>query len=129
MPASASTGSSNEFRDSQSPSVSADGRYVAFTTSDRLVPEDNPNDVDAYVHDRQTGGIQRVSVDSSAVPANGPSSDTAISGDGRVVAFVSIASNLVAGDTNAGLDVFTHDRQTAETRRVSIPPPARRPTA
>jgi len=62
----------------------------------------------------------RVSVDSSAVEANGPSSLPAVSADGRYVAFYSVASNLVPGDTNATGDVFLHDRQTGQTTRVSV---------
>jgi Tol biopolymer transport system component len=61
-----------------------------------------------------------VSVASDGTQANDPSSDPASSGDGRAVAFDSIATNLVAGDTNAEIDIFVRDRQTAETTRVSV---------
>ncbi len=43
-----------------------------------------------------------------------------ISADGRFVAFSSFATNLVPGDTNEGYDAFVHDRETGETRRVSV---------
>jgi Tol biopolymer transport system component len=115
-----SNGSANQFRDSQDPSISGDGRYVAFATSDSLVPADVLNDLDVYVHDRQTAETRRISVDSAGTPANNPSFDPSVGADGHIVAFVSGASNLVAGDTNAGLDVFVHDRETAETSRVSV---------
>jgi Tol biopolymer transport system component len=62
----------------------------------------------------------RVSIDSSGTPANGASSSQSISADGRYVAFQSIASNLVPGDTNSTYDIFVHDRQTGQTTRVSI---------
>jgi Tol biopolymer transport system component len=62
----------------------------------------------------------RVSVDSAGNQGNGTSNAPAISADGRYVAFVSFASNLVPGDTNGTYDIFLHDRQTAETSRVSV---------
>jgi len=64
--------------------------------------------------------IERVSVDSSGLQANNSSSNTAISSDGRFVAFTSIATNLVPGDTNGVQDVFVHDNVTGETTRVSV---------
>ena len=70
---------------------------------------------DVFVHDRQTGATTRVSVATGAVQAIGGSFLPAISNDGRFVAFHSAATNLVAGDTNGGTDVFVHDRQTGET--------------
>ena len=70
---------------------------------------------DIFVHDRKTGITERVSVNSAGQQANGTSVSPAISADGRFVAFVSMASNLVAGDTNDLPDTFVHDRQTGET--------------
>ncbi|PYO19920.1 MAG: hypothetical protein DMD88_13760, partial [Candidatus Rokuibacteriota bacterium] len=55
-------------------------------------------------HDRQTGTMERVSVDSTGNQANGDSTGVALS--------TSVAPDLVAGDTNGGMDVFVHDRQT-----------------
>ena len=66
------------------------------------------------------GDTTRVSVDSSGAEANGRSTQSAISDDGRFVAFESGASNLVSGDTNNVDDIFVHDRQTGTTTRVSI---------
>jgi hypothetical protein len=66
------------------------------------------------------GSTSLVSVASDGTQGNDPSSDPASSSDGRVVAFDSLATNLVAGDTNAEIDVFVRDRQTAETTRVSV---------
>ncbi|MBN1887132.1 MAG: carboxypeptidase regulatory-like domain-containing protein [Thermoflexales bacterium] len=103
------------------PSLSADGRYVAFASSaSSLVPGDTNDARDVFVHDRQTSQTRRVSVASDGTPGNGESSDPAISGDGRYVAFTSAASNLVVSDTNGYKDVFVHDQQSGQTERVSL---------
>jgi hypothetical protein len=90
------------------PSISADGRYVAFPTrSANLVPNDTNGVFDIFVHDMLTGKTTRVSVASDGTQGNGATGNTAaISADGRYVAFDSRASNLVPGDTNAVSDVF-----------------------
>jgi Tol biopolymer transport system component len=114
-----------------SPSISADGRFVAFRS---LVPElvaDDTNGVaDVFVRDLVLRTTQRVSVDSSGLQGNnhsaGDGRDLAISADGRRVAFTSAASNLVAGDTNGavdpyrGGDIFVHDTTTGVTERVNV---------
>ncbi|MBW3542596.1 MAG: hypothetical protein KY476_20225, partial [Planctomycetes bacterium] len=103
------------------PSISADGRYVAFTSSaDNLVAGDTNGAADAFVHDRQTGQTSRISVDSGGTQGNSSSGAQSISADGRYVAFISFANNLVAGDTNGTHDIFVHDRQTGQTSRVSV---------
>jgi len=103
------------------PSISADGRYVAFQSSaTNLVPDDTNGISDIFVHDRQTAQIERVSVSSSGEQGNSTSCCPSISPDGRYVAFQSCATNLVPDDTNWEWDVFVHDRQTAETTRVSV---------
>ena len=66
------------------------------------------------------GGTTRVSVDSSGLESNGSSRNAAISSDGRFITFMSGASNLISGDTNAADDIFVHDRQTGQTARVSV---------
>ena len=107
--------------DSYPTSLSADGRYVAFWShADNLVPLDTNKVADVFVHDRQTGTTERVSVDSTGMQSNGFSSNASIGAEGRYVAFDSEGSNLVLGDTNARLDVFVHDRQTGSTDRVSV---------
>lgn len=63
---------------------------------------------------------QRISVNSAGVQGNGDSSDGSFSADGRYAAFVSKASNLVAGDSNEASDIFVHDRQAGTTTVVSI---------
>src|SRR3990172_5886825 len=106
---------------SYEPSVSDDGRYVAFRShATNLVAGDTNGTDDVFVRDRQTGVTVRVSVDSSGVQGNGGSYEPSVSGDGRYVAFRSVASNLVPGDDNAVQDIFVHDRQTGATERVSV---------
>ena len=85
------------------------------------MPGDTNKEPDIFVHDRQTGVTERVSVSSSGAQANSQSTLASISGDGRYVAFSSYASNLVPNDTNYREDVFVHDRLTGVTERVSVP--------
>jgi Tol biopolymer transport system component len=95
--------------------ITANGRYVAFSSdADNLVPGDTNGETDAFVHDRRTGATERVSIDSAGDQANLPSYSTAISANGRFVAFWSDANNLVPGDTNGQTDAFVHDRKTGE---------------
>ncbi len=104
-----------------SPSISADGRYVAFESgASNLVAGDVNGTYDVFVHDLQTGVTTLVSVESDGVQGNSDSGTSSISADGRYVAFSSYASNLVAGDTNGYVDVFVHDRQTGVTTLVSV---------
>jgi len=109
--------------ESYTPSISADGRFVAFgSTSSNLVSGDSNGWPDTFVRDRQSGTTERVSVDSSEVQADYTSgyATPAISADGRFVAFQSEASNLVSGDTNGAQDIFVRDRQLGTTERVSV---------
>jgi Tol biopolymer transport system component len=100
--------------------MSADGRFVAFVSdASNLVPEP-ASGRQVYVKDLVTRAVERVSVSSGGDPAQGFTTPPAISGDGRVVTFAAAASNLVPGDTNGQLDVFTHDRVTGVTERVSV---------
>lgn len=102
------------------PAVSANGRYVAFESgANNLVGGDTNNFTDIFVKDMQSGAVTRASLDSSGAQANSDSSAPSISGDGRYVAFVSDASNLVAGDTNGVADIFVHDNQSGTTVRAS----------
>ncbi|MGG6298161.1 hypothetical protein ACQ4M4_27525 [Leptolyngbya sp. AN02str] len=103
-----------------SPSISDNGRYIAFVADvDGLVPEDTNGVADVFVYDSVTGTIQRISIDSNGTQSNGASRGAFIAGNGRYVAFSSTASNLVAGDTNESEDVFVHDLMTGTTTRVS----------
>lgn len=66
------------------------------------------------------GTTEQVSVASDGTKGNAHSHNQAITPDGRFVAFVSTASNLVPGDTNAKNDIFVHDRTTGITERISV---------
>jgi Tol biopolymer transport system component len=102
------------------PSLSADGRFVAFTSkADNLVAGDGNGVTDVFVRDRLAQTTERVSVASDGTEGNGASGSPRSSANGRFVAFTSGAGNLVAGDGNARIDVFVHDRDTGETERVS----------
>jgi Tol biopolymer transport system component len=102
--------------------ISANGRYVAFHSADsNLVHGDTNGVFDIFAHDRRTGRTTRVSVSTAGRQANQESLGAAsISADGRYVAFTSLASNLVAGDSNDITDVFVHDLTTGETLIASI---------
>ncbi|MEG3960548.1 TolB family protein, partial [Microcoleus sp. herbarium2] len=103
------------------PSISADGRFVAFySEASNLVPGDTNNTFDIFVRDRLTNTTTRVSVDSAGNQANRKSEGASISADGRFVAFQSDASNIVPGDTNIRRDIFVRDRLTNTTTGVSV---------
>lgn len=107
--------------DSRHPALSGDGRYVAFqSAADNLGPLRGANHTQIYVHDRQTGATETVSFGADGLPGNGDSTHPALSADGRLVAFQSLASNLVAQDTNRVEDIFVYDRETGITTRVSL---------
>lgn len=95
------------------PVVSDDDRYVAYASGASNLAAGDTNGVsDVFVHDTLTGATVLVSRDTAGGPANGDCVRPSISGAGRYVAFTSIASDLVAGDTNGMVDVFLHDRDT-----------------
>ncbi|MCC7169163.1 MAG: PD40 domain-containing protein [Planctomycetes bacterium] len=103
---------------SSAPRITPDGHYVVFfSDSSNLVSGDTNGVADVFVRDRQAGTLSRVSVGSGG-QANGTSLEASISDDGRFVAFESLASNLVASDTNGTFDVFVRDRVLGATTRV-----------
>ena len=107
--------------DSGQPSISADGRFVAFVSAaTNLVTGDTNGFWDIFVRDRSTGVTERVSVDSTGAQADYESITATISADGRFVAFVTVADNLVVGDTNGTYDVFVRDLVNGTTERVSV---------
>lgn len=107
--------------ESEQPVISADGSHVAFVSrASNLVAGDVNGKRDVFVCDRVTGAMTLVSVATDGTQANNFSEKLAISADGRYVAFYSVATNLVAGDTNGTDDVFVHDGVTARTTRVSV---------
>jgi cysteine-rich repeat protein len=106
------------------PAISADGRYVAYQSfATNLVSGDSNAAGDIFVHDRQTGAVERVSVDSAGAQGIGVffgADAPSISGDGRFVGFQSVFANLVPSDTNGVQDVFVRDRLVGLTERVSV---------
>jgi Tol biopolymer transport system component len=107
--------------DSSSPCLSADGGHVAFSSAATiLVPGDTNGFNDVFVFDLQSNTLERISISTLGVQADGPSDVTSISADGRFVAFESVATNLVAGDTNGARDIFLRDRQSSTLERVSV---------
>jgi len=107
---------------SRFPSMSADARFVVFESdASNFGVGDPPSLTDLFVRDRQLGTTELINVDSAGIPSNqGVSTFTAISADGRYVAFNTGASDLVSGDTNGKDDVFVRDRQLGITERVSL---------
>lgn len=118
--------------DSEHPAISADGRYVAFESrAGNLVSQDLPSDcidengldsdcTQIYLKDLDSGDVKLVSSDSDGAPAEGINGHASISEDGRYVAFVSSASNLVADDENGRRDIFIKDTHTSEVRMASV---------
>ncbi|MFG2074309.1 S8 family serine peptidase [Nonomuraea maritima] len=106
---------------SLTPSVSHDGRYVGFSSgATNLVDGDTNGQTDAFVHDRQTGRTELLSVSSDGTQGDGMTGAPVLSGDGRYAVFISDSTNLVPGDTNGRTDVFLRDRQAGTTVRVSV---------
>ena len=112
---------------SSTPSISADGRFVAFVSqaTNLLAPGTPaiPAGQQIYVRDRQTGQTSLVSVDNSVAPiaGNGVSSTPSISADGRFIAFMSLSTNLLAPGIPAvsGQQIYIRDRQVNQTSLVS----------
>lgn len=91
--------------------LSADGRFAAFgTPASNLVPSDTNGQWDVYVRDLALATTTMVSVGDQGTLGNGNASRSSISGDGRFVAFLSLASNFAPGDQAGTDDVFVHDR-------------------
>lgn len=103
--------------------MSGNGRWVVYTTRGRVVPEDTNGLDDVYLFDRDLGSSVRVSVPAAGGEAHGGNSAGGIpSEDGRSVAFVSTAQNLVPGDTNFNPDVFVHDRSGVQPCTATLSP-------
>lgn len=99
--------------------ISADGRYVVFTSSaTNLVPNDRNRKTDVFLRDRIFGTVVRIT-EVAGVEGNGASYQPCISAQGKHVAFVSEASNLVANDTNNAPDVFVWDRTSGKIEMAS----------
>jgi len=100
-------------------SLSADGRYVAFSSkTTNLIADDNNNKRDIFVKDRRTGFIERVSISSSGDEGSSDSDNPSISDDGRFVVFESFSA-FISADTNAKIDIYLHDRLNHITQIIS----------
>jgi hypothetical protein len=114
--------------DSLEPSISGDGRYVAFQSeATNLVPNDRNGQSsrsrgrDIFVYDRTAKTIERVSLTEGGGEANQKSENPSISEDSRFVAFNSSANNLVAGYRNGEVNVYVHDRVEDTIAGISVP--------
>jgi hypothetical protein len=102
-------------------SLSATGRFVALSSfATNLVPEDTNGQFDVFIHDRRTGLTELVSLSSDEAQGDFASTRPTVNGNGRFVAFLSDATNLVPGDTNDLQDIFVRDRVAGTTERVSV---------
>lgn len=103
------------------PSISDDGRYVAYhSMADDLVAGDTNGWMDVFVFDRETRQTERVSLTQGGAQTNNDSLEASISNDGRFVSYTSEASNIAPQDTDAIQDVYVFDRQTDTTQLVSL---------
>ncbi|HEY4411228.1 MAG TPA: hypothetical protein VGO87_15230 [Acidimicrobiia bacterium] len=102
------------------PSISSDGRYVAFQSDAVLQGDDTNKKTDVYLHDMGTGETTRISVGPGGAEGNAGSFSPSLSADGHLIAYWSNASDLVADDTNKTGDVFVFDRTDGSTTRVSV---------
>lgn len=104
---------------SRYPSISNDGRYIAFQSGSSKLVADDTDDVnsDIFVYDRVTKKSAKITRN-----ADGNSLLPTISANGRFVGFISQASNLVDNDTNGTWDTFVYDRQTNTTTRINVTP-------
>jgi len=102
--------------------ISADGRFIAFTSSaDNLVAGDTNGRPDVFVRDRLLGNTERTSVSSTGQQGNADFYCPRLSADGRFVAFCgSESANITPGDTNGYADIFVRDRELGTTERVSL---------
>ena len=103
------------------PSISGDGRFVGFTSlSANLVPGDLNSVDDVFVHDSATATTVRASEALGGGAGDRDSYFASLSGDGRYLAFASVATDLVPGDTNVQQDIFVRDLVAGTTERVSV---------
>jgi TolB protein len=121
--ASVSTTGQKGNKDCDDPSLDRRGQHVAFSSAaTNLVDGDWNASQDVFLRDLKRQTTVRVSVASDGTESNGRSGQPAISGAGTLVAFASVASNLVPGDANGFSDVFVRDLRSGETRCISLTP-------
>src|SRR5690606_35875640 len=100
--------------------LSATGRYVTYSSSaNNLVAGDSNGNDDIFIKDTLTGTTTLISKSTNGNLGNQDYEFSSVSADGRFVVYQSTATNLVSGDTNGVRDIFWHDTQTGETRRIS----------
>src|SRR5574341_287655 len=106
------------------PAIDAEGFVVACKSmASNLIPDDRNGKVDVFVRDRRAGLTERVTVsDIPGKESNVNSFPPALDAVGQLVAFGSLASNLVRGDFNQGADVFVYDRSSAQTVNLTVVP-------
>lgn len=106
---------------SYDPSISADGRYIAFDSfGDNLGPVDGNGDVDVYVKDRRTGAVMLASSDDEGIASDTYAESSMISANGRYVVFGSDASNLVDLPDNGEFDLYVKDLRTGGIVRANL---------
>ncbi len=108
-------------RGSFEPAITADGRFVAFVSNaSNLVPNDGPG-TDVFVRDLVSATTRRANSNRSGGAAtNTSATSVSISDDGRYLAFVDVATDIVAGDTNGVADAFVRDLHAGRTTRISV---------
>lgn len=112
-------GQSNAYSDG--PGISADGRFVTFASpATNLVAGDTNGVVDVFIRDRSAGTTRRISVGPGGTQSDGPATQAVISANGKFVAFVSEATNIVATDTDADPDVVVRSLATGINTQVSF---------
>jgi Tol biopolymer transport system component len=108
--------------------VADDGNRIVFVSTSNLAGVDAHGATEAYVRDRAAGTTVLASPPATGGLSAFPAGEVAISGNGRFVVFTSLASNLVAGDTNNRIDVFVRDLQAGVTERVNLSSTGAEPT-
>jgi Tol biopolymer transport system component len=107
---------------SNQPSISADGRYVAFTSVGTNLSEDSAIGGNAYVRDMQTGITKLINYGYDGDASSAGVYNVKLSSNGRYAIFSSRASDLVPGDTNDNVDIFRRDLLTGTNLRLSVMP-------
>lgn len=99
--------------------ISADGRYVAYTSDATNLVNDGNHDSDVFLYDRQLKTTTRISVGPNGRQSDGNSGLNSISGDGRYITFASDATNLLSTPTNGSTNVYVYDRQLKKTTLIA----------
>jgi len=111
--------------DSRAPSISADGRWVAFQSIDNMLVSGDANGmIDVFLYDRSTEAVTLVSVNDAGQQANAPSTGASVSADGRFVVLQTTASNLVTSPSSTGAQLYTRDTRSNEAPVVTLGPDA-----